>query len=287
MEEELFCLNEVMLDLNTKLSSNYQFDVQLSHGGLTQVYVLFEKGRGKAILKVGENATQLIGERNDLQLLKDNGYLFVPEVMCAQSNYTVFEYISNTSSPVNWTKFGESLAKMHYTSTEAKFGNNYDNYLGDTLQVNDWCNDWGEFFWQQRIKALLIKISKKNPTENLSSFFNAKNRIIDALSAANETPSFIHGDLWSGNYIASGDETYLIDPAGYYAHREMEFGMITLFGAFDSLFFDAYQSVYPFLPRHEKRIKIYQLYHLLNHFLLFEGNYLNQAINKLEMIIKY
>lgn len=277
MRELTMDLKQILIELNNELSSNYVVDVQLSQGGLTQVYILFEKGRGKAILKVGQSRTQLEGERKDLQSLKDNGYLFVPEIYSAKSNYTVFEYISKSSVSVNWQKFGEALAKMHFTSTKSKYGNDYINYLGDTLQENNWNQSWGEFFWTKRIESLLNKIKAKNSNSDLNTFFAAKNKIVDTIGISEESPSFIHGDLWSGNFIPSGDETYLIDPAGYYAHREMEFGMITLFGGFDQEFFDAYQSVYPFEQGHEQRIKYYKMYHLLNHFLLFGGAYLTQA----------
>jgi protein-ribulosamine 3-kinase len=38
-------------------------------------------------------------------------------------------------------------------------------------------------------------------------------------------PTFIHGDLWNGNFGLADDtnKLYLFDSSGYYAHHEMEF----------------------------------------------------------------
>ena len=71
----------------------------------------------------------------------------------------------------------------------------------------------------------------------------------------------------------------LIDPAASYSHREMEFGIITMFGGFSSRFFDAYNEVFPLEADWRDRNNIYQLYHVLNHFYLFGGGYLQQAIS--------
>jgi fructosamine-3-kinase len=91
-------------------------------------------------------------------------------------------------------------------------------------------------------------------------------------------PSLIHGDLWSGNYLFTARGPALIDPACYYADREMELGMMDLFGGFSYRVWSAYQEEWPLPPGWQQRIKLYQLYHVLNHCLLFGGSYGQQAI---------
>ena len=91
-------------------------------------------------------------------------------------------------------------------------------------------------------------------------------------------PSLIHGDLWSGNYLYTSEGPALIDPACYYADREMELGMMKLFGGFSSKVWQAYQYEFPLPERWQQRIRLYQLYHLLNHYLLFGGSYGEQAL---------
>ncbi|MEM9410219.1 MAG: fructosamine kinase family protein, partial [Planctomycetota bacterium] len=107
-------------------------------------------------------------------------------------------------------------------------------------------------------------------------------RILDRCSDwqdVNEPPALIHGDLWSGNYMAGKNgEPTLIDPAIYYGHREAEFGMTTLFGGFDASFYDAYCEAYPLKEGSRERIEIYRLYHLLNHLNLFGASYRDDCL---------
>jgi fructosamine-3-kinase len=77
-------------------------------------------------------------------------------------------------------------------------------------------------------------------------------------------------------YTANGPA--LIDPACYYADREMELGMMQLFGGFSPAVWKAYQEEYPLPEGWQKRIPLYQLYHILNHHLLFGGSYGRQAL---------
>ena len=60
--------------------------------------------------------------------------------------------------------------------------------------------------------------------------------------------------------------------------REMEMGIMTLFGGFSDRFYAAYNEVNPLEADWKERNSIYQLYHLLNHYYLFGGSYKMQAL---------
>jgi fructosamine-3-kinase len=102
---------------------------------------------------------------------------------------------------------------------------------------------------------------------------------ITQLIPEDSKPVLIHGDLWSGNYMITQNGPALIDPAAYFADAEMEFSIITMFGGFSERFYNAYNSVNPLSPDWEERNKLYQLYHVLNHYYLFGGGYRSQANN--------
>ena len=85
-------------------------------------------------------------------------------------------------------------------------------------------------------------------------------------------------DLWSGNYMYTESGPALIDPASYYADREMEMGIMTMFGGFSKRFWEAYNSSYPLKNDWKSRNMLYQLYHILNHYYLFGGAYGRQAL---------
>ena len=51
---------------------------------------------------------------------------------------------------------------------------------------------------------------------------------------------------------------------------------------FDTVFFEAYESVYPLSPGWKDRVEIFELYPLLVHLLLFGGSY----YEKVSIILK-
>jgi fructosamine-3-kinase len=63
----------------------------------------------------------------------------------------------------------------------------------------------------------------------------------------------------------------LIDPACWWADREVDLAMTRLFGGFSSRFYEGYQREWPLNPNYDHRIDVYNLYHLLNHANLFGG----------------
>jgi fructosamine-3-kinase len=102
---------------------------------------------------------------------------------------------------------------------------------------------------------------------------------IPGLLAHNPTPSLLHGDLWSGNFLSTTQGPALIDPAVYFGDREAEWAMMRLFGGFPETVLEAYREVSPLPPDWRERQPLYQLYHLLNHQLLFGGSYGAQALS--------
>ena len=58
----------------------------------------------------------------------------------------------------------------------------------------------------------------------------------------------------------------------------MELGMMELFGGVPPGVWNAYQEEFPLPEGWQERIPLYQLYHVLNHYLLFGGSYGMQAL---------
>jgi len=160
-----------------------------------------------------------------------------------------------------------------------EFGFFHDNYCGDTTQDNSWKDNWAEFFRDNRLGFLLNLIQKdRSLSASEMDTYNKLLHKIPELLPADSQPALIHGDLWSGNYIITENGPALIDPASYYADREMEMGIMTMFGGFSSRFYDAYNHIYPLPSDWRERNQLYQLYHVLNHYYLFGGSYQSQAL---------
>jgi len=97
---------------------------------------------------------------------------------------------------------------------------------------------------------------------------------------ADVRPSLLHGDLWTGNVMRSGsDEPVFIDPAVHYGDREADLAMSELFGGFPAELYTAYSAEYPLPDGYEERRDIYNLYHVIHHFVLFGGGYLRQGLD--------
>ncbi len=64
----------------------------------------------------------------------------------------------------------------------------------------------------------------------------------------------------------------------HYGDRECDLAMTRLFGGFGSGFYAAYQESWPLAAGWEDRLKLYQLYHVLNHLNLFGRSYLGRAL---------
>jgi fructosamine-3-kinase len=104
----------------------------------------------------------------------------------------------------------------------------------------------------------------------------------------NVTPSLIHGDLWTGNvgFTAEG-EGCIFDPATYYGDREADIAMTMMFGRLDSSFYEGYNEEYPLMPGWERRAKLYNCYHYLNHEVLFGGGYWGSACSIMDDILSW
>ena len=131
--------------------------------------------------------------------------------------------------------------------------------------------DWPTFYAERRLLPLL-------PHAGLTRFGNqAVERVCERmqeLAGPPEPPARLHGDLWSGNVLWGRDgRAWLIDPAAYGGHREVDLAMLRLFGSPGPRFLAAYEERHPLAPGHEERVALYQLFPLLVHAALFGGGY--------------
>ncbi|MHA7926422.1 MAG: fructosamine kinase family protein [Marinobacter sp.] len=169
---------------------------------------------------------------------------------------------------------GEGLARMHGLRQNA-YGWGRDNYIGLSPQPNRWCDNWGEFFVQDRLG---YQVSRIRDTGQRSRFQRVLDEhggtLIDWLNAHCEHPSLLHGDLWNGNVLYGTDGPWLIDPAIYCGDREADIAMTQMFGGFGEAFYRAYDEHYPRTPVYGAKREVYNLYHYLNHYNLFGGGYL-------------
>ncbi len=181
------------------------------------------------------------------------------------------------AGPHHWEKFGRALAALHRAASGGGggYGFNTDTYCGPTRQPNAWTDDWPAFFRDRRLGHLASLLRESGRwTRDMERMFDRLLTRLDDELPARPPPALLHGDLWSGNaFAAAGGVTALVDPATYVGDRETDLAMTELFGGFDPSFLEAYDEAWPLEPGYERRRAIYQLYHLMNHLLLFGDSY--------------
>ena len=90
---------------------------------------------------------------------------------------------------------------------------------------------WAEFYAVRRVLPYL-KLARDRgvATEGDAAMIEA---VLPRLAelVPGEPPARLHGDLWNGNVLWGLDgQTWLIDPAAYGGHREIDLAMLALFG---------------------------------------------------------
>ena len=62
-----------------------------------------------------------------------------------------------------------------------------------------------------------------------------------------------------------------------YICREVDLAMTKLFGSQSNKFYEAYNEEFPLPEGFQLRETVYNLYHILNHYVLFGSGYIGQA----------
>lgn len=177
----------------------------------------------------------------------------------------------------DWAAAGAALAALHGAARDT-YGWRRDNTIGATPQFNAPAADWAMFYRERRLRPQ-FRFARERGLHALAALEEAACRASDALLAGEAPPaSLLHGDLWRGNlaFDAAG-RAVVFDPATYCGDAETDPAMARLFGGFSASFFAAYDAARTPRPGRGERLKLYQLYHVLNHANLFGGGYVAQA----------
>ena len=179
------------------------------------------------------------------------------------------------SASEDWLTCGKQLAHLHRTTSGPEYGWPRDNYIGRSVQVNTATDSWATFFAESRIGAMLELLARQGHV--WCNIDVCTTQIYHFLQDYQPQPSLLHGDLWSGNLGFHHHQPVLFDPAVYFGDRETDVAMTELFGRLPDAFYEGYNAIWPLDEGYRSRRKLYQLYHILNHAVLFGGHYLQAA----------
>ena len=164
------------------------------------------------------------------------------------------------------------------------FGFPVEGFIGTTYQKKGMEDNWTDCFLNLRIIPQLSKL-KPNILEK-----ETINKVIEKikLELLSHKPinSLVHGDLWSGNAgMDKSGKGVIFDPASWWADNEVDIAMTKLFGGFRKEFYEEYYKIFPIKQGFDKRIIIYNFYHILNHANMFGGSYFNQVKSYVKAIL--
>ncbi|XP_042739954.1 ketosamine-3-kinase isoform X2 [Lagopus leucura] len=198
------------------------------------------------------------------------------------STLFVMEHLEMRGLNRHSSKLGTQLADLHL----------HNQQLGEKLKkeestVNDWQTDWVTFFARQRIQPQMDMIEKNSGDREARELWaRLQLKIPSLFSDVEIVPALLHGDLWGGNVAEDDSGPVIFDPASFYGHSEYELAIAGMFGGFSSSFYSAYHSKIPKAPGFEKRLKLYQLFHYMNHWNHFGSGYRGSSLNIMRNLVK-
>jgi fructosamine-3-kinase len=198
----------------------------------------------------------------------------VPHVVAARDAFLALAFVEGGAlSAAGEEELGRSLAAMHALGADG-FGFSPAGgplRLGAVVAPNDPRPTWARFYAECRLAPLAEQAG-------LAGVVGPVCERMEQLTGPEEPPSRLHGDLWTGNVMAGADgRPWLVDPAAYGGHREVDLAMLRLFGSISDRTWGAYTEALPLADGWEERVGLYQLFGLLVHAVLFGGGYVGQA----------
>lgn len=229
---------------------------------------------------------QFLAEAIGLDALRRSGAVRTPKVIAVGDRFLLLEYVD--SAPRSSTfeeQLAQSLATQH-TQTSTQFGFSSDTFCGPTIQPNDQGADGYQFYSEHRFLYLAQRCVRQQALDRVAmdKIEVICNRLPQLVPI--QPPALLHGDLWAGNVITDTEgDPLLIDPAVYYGWPEADLGMTKLFGGFSDRFYQIYNECRPLEAGWEERMDLYNLWHLLNHLLLFGNSYLREVERVIEKYV--
>jgi len=278
-----------------ELGETYPKSIEQVHGGDIHSAWRIEFSNKKLFLKRNiRNKKFLEFEKYCLQNLRkyiNQENLVIPEVIAYKNMKNIeillIEWIDIDMHNFDQKKLGKGLGELHLKSAESNpkmFGFPVEGFIGTSDQKKGLEDNWIDCFLNLRIIPQLLIL--KSTTLDKEIINKVKEKIKSELLNHKPINSLVHGDLWSGNAgIDKNGKGVIFDPASWWADNEVDIAMTKLFGGFRKEFYEEYHRIFPIKNGFEKRVIIYNFYHILNHANMFGGGYLKQVKDYVKAIL--
>ena len=276
-----------------ELGETYPKSIEQVHGGDIHNAWRIEFSNKKLFLKRNiRNKKFLEFEKYCLQNLRkyiNQENLVIPEVIAYKNikniEILLIEWIDMHN--FDQKKLGKGLGELHLKSAESNpkmFGFPVEGFIGTTDQKKGLEDNWIDCFLNLRIIPQLLNLKSRILDKEIIN--KVKEKIKSELLNHKPINALVHGDLWSGNAgMDKNGKGVIFDPASWWADNEVDIAMTKLFGGFRKEFYEEYHRIFPIKNGFEKRIIIYNFYHILNHANMFGGGYLKQVQDYVKAIL--
>jgi protein-ribulosamine 3-kinase len=273
----------------------------LTGGCIHRVFALTLHDGHQLVIKINHARDRRLfdEEAQSLHALAATQSVLVPQPLSCVSDehhaallMPLFQPAPAAADKHTWKKFGEELALLHAAELGQRYGFHADNHIGTTFQPNSWHDDWVEFNRVNRLGFQLHTAIESNALEpEQAKLLESVVARLDRLIPARPKASLLHGDLWSGNVLPvqakQATRIAVIDPACSIGDGWADIAMMKLFGGFPQSCFDGYCQARsePCTDEITTRIRVYQLYHVLNHVNIFGSGYIAQAMSLARQLV--
>lgn len=257
---------------------------RLGGGDINEAFRVLLADGTEAFVKTRADAPagEFAAEAAALVWLAEPGGVRTPAVLAVDEKYLALEWVpAGALSEAGAEELGRGLASTHAAGA-ACFGDvGFSPTWGfGWLRVsNEQAADWPTFYAERRLLPITRLAAERGAVSQRGSLaIEAICGRMAELAGPAEQPARLHGDLWSGNVMAGQDgRPWLIDPASYGGHREVDLAMLSLFGGPSPRVLAAYEELAPLADGWRDRVALYQLLPLLVHAVLFGGAYGSRA----------
>ena len=268
-----------------ELGETYPKSIEQVHGGDIHNAWRIEFSNKKLFLKRNiRNKKFLEFEKYCLQNLRkyiNQENLVIPEVIAYKNikniEILLIEWIDMHN--FDQKKLGKGLGELHLKSAESNpkmFGFPVEGFIGTTDQKKGLEDNWIDCFLNLRIIPQLLSLKSRILDKEIIN--KVKEKIKSELLNHKPINALVHGDLWSGNAgMDKNGKGVIFDPASWWADNEVDIAMTKLFGGFKKEFYEEYHKIFPIKKGFERRMIIYNFYHILNHANMFGRSYFNQV----------
>ncbi|KAF8078865.1 fructosamine kinase PKL/CAK/FruK [Lyophyllum atratum] len=242
-------------------------------------------------VKCGTSAEreQYIGEVESLKAIEAAAPGLAPRVLSSGQDegrpFLLSEYKDlGRLDPAAAKVLAKRLAEeLHVYESEKGYGFHVPTYCGATRLRNGWFETW-EICFSSMMKDLLDQLKGNRQHEELCSMGEEviKSVIPKLLGPLKIDPVLLHGDLWRSG------EPIIFDPSSFYGHCEADLAISRMFGGFPPVFYTTYHELQPKsdpVDQYSYRCDLYELFHYLNHTLLFGASYEQSAKQKMNSLL--